>query len=411
EQALAEKREWLSEAEAKQLLAAYGIPIVETRVVASGAEAAKVADELGYPVVLKILSPDITHKSDVGGVALGLDNAASVEEAASRMAARVARVRPDADIEGFTVQQMARKPDAFELILGIVDDATFGPVILFGQGGTSVEVVRDKAMALPPLNKVLADDLISRTRISRLLEGYRSQPPADRDAISMALMALGDLAADHPEVVELDINPLWADADGIIALDARVRIAPAKVQGTARFAIRPYPLSLEGSLTDRDGRVYPLRPIRPEDMHLTDELLANSDPEDVRLRFLSPLRKLPRQLAARLTQIDYDREMAFVVFTDETRKEFAAVGRLSEDPDRERAEFAIIVRSDLHGHGLGYALMRQLIDYGHSRGVGEIFGHVLRENRSMLNLCDDLGFMRHPLEGEPIIIETRLSLR
>jgi acetyltransferase len=211
--------------------------------------------------------------------------------------------------------------------------------------------------------------------------------------------------------VELDINPLWADADGIIALDARVRVMPAKVKGTARFAVRPYPLSLEGSLTDREGRVYPLRPIRPEDMHLTDELLANSDPEDVRLRFLSPLRKLPRQLAARLTQIDYDREMAFVVFTDETRKEFAAVGRLSEDPDRERAEFAIIVRSDLHGHGLGYALMRQLIDYGRSRGVGEIFGHVLRENRSMLNLCDDLGFTRHPLEGDPTIIETRLSLR
>ena len=411
EKALAEKREWLSEAEAKQLLTAYGIPVVETRVVSSGTDAAKVADELGYPVVLKILSPDITHKSDVGGVALGLDNADSVAEAASRMLSRVARVRPDADIEGFTVQQMARKPDAFELILGIVDDETFGPVILFGQGGTSVEVVRDKAMALPPLNQVLADDLISRTRISRLLEGYRSQPPADRDAISMALMALGDLAADHPEVAELDINPLWADADGIIALDARVRVAPAKVKGTARFAVRPYPLSLEGSLTDRDGRVYPLRPIRPEDMHLTDELLAHSDPEDVRLRFLSPLRKLPRQLAARLTQIDYDREMAFVVFTDETRKEFAAVGRLSEDPDRERAEFAIIVRSDLHGHGLGYALMRQLIDDGHARGVGEIFGHVLRENRSMLNLCDDLGFTRHPLEGDPTIIETRLALR
>src|SRR5690606_12358725 len=220
-------------------------------------------------------------------------------------------------------------------------------------GGTAVEVVRDKAMALPPLNKVLADDLVSRTRVARLLEGYRGHPPADRDAISHALMALGDLAAGNPEVAELDINPLWADGDGVIALDARVRILPAKSKGSARFAIRPYPVSLEGDLTDREGRVYPLRPIRPEDAPLTDELLAHTDPEDVRLRFLSPLRKLPRQLAARLTQIDYDREMAFVVFTDDSRKEFAAVGRLSEDPNRERAEFAIIVRSDLHGHGLG----------------------------------------------------------
>lgn len=410
EKALGEGREWLSEAEAKLLLAAYGIPVVETRIVASGAEAAQVAGELGFPVALKILSRDITHKSDAGGVALGLENAEAVSEAATRMLRRVSRLYPDARIEGFTIQQMVRKPGAFELILGIVDDATFGPVILFGQGGTAVEVVRDKAMALPPLNRVLADDLISRTRVSRLLEGYRNQKPADREAIAMALMALGDLAADHPEVAELDINPLWADAVGIVALDARVRVMPAKSTGTARFAIRPYPVSLEGELVDRHGRTYPLRPIRPEDAPLTDDLLAHTDPEDVRLRFLSPLRKLPRQLAARLTQIDYDREMAFVIFTDETRKEFAAVGRLSEDPDRERAEFAIIVRSDLHGHGLGYALMKKLIAYGRARGVGEIFGHVLRENRSMLNLCDDLGFTRHPIEGDPSLVETRLKL-
>ena len=319
ETALAENREWLSEVEAKSLLAAYGIPVVDTRIVSSAEEAAHVAGELGFPVALKILSRDITHKSDAGGVALGLDNENAVAEEAAQMLERVLRVHPDASIEGFTVQQMASRPGAYELILGIVDDATFGPVILFGQGGTAVEIVRDKAMALPPLNRVLAEDLISRTRVSRLLEGYRNQPAADREAIAMALMALGDIAADHPEVAELDINPLWADARGVIALDARVRVMPAKTTGTARFAIRPYPVSLEGELRDRDGRVYPLRPIRPEDAPLTDDLLASTDPEDVRLRFLSPLRKLPRQLAARLTQIDYDREMAFVIFTDEKR--------------------------------------------------------------------------------------------
>ena len=410
ETALAEKREWLSEAEAKLLLAAYGIPVVDTRIATPATEAARVADEIGYPVALKILSPDITHKSDIGGVALGLDNTEAVSEAASRMLARVSRFHPGAEIDGFTVQQMVRKSDAFELILGIVDDATFGPVILFGHGGTAVEVMRDKAMALAPLNRVLADDLISRTRVSRLLEGYRGRPPADRDAIVDALMALGDLAADHPEVAELDINPLWVDEDGAIALDARVRIVPAKSEGTARFAIRPYPVSLEGSIAARAGRLYPLRPIRPDDAPLTDDLLAHTDPEDVRMRFLSPLRKLPRQLAARLTQIDYDREMAFVVFTDETRSAAAAVGRLSEDPDRERAEFAILVRSDLHGLGLGYALMLKLIDYAGKRGVGEMFGHVLRENHSMLNMCDELGFTRHGIAGDPTLIETRLKV-
>jgi len=410
ETALRENREWLSEAEAKSLLAAYGIPVVDTRIVSSAAEAARVADELGYPVALKILSPDITHKSDVGGVALGLENADAVSEAASRMIARITHLCPGAELEGFTVQQMVSKPDAFELILGIVDDATFGPVILFGQGGTAVEVVRDKAMALPPLNRVLAKDLISRTRVSRLLEGYRGRPPADFTAIETALMALGDIAADNPEVAELDINPLWADEKGIVALDARVRILPAKSKGTARFAIRPYPVSLEGELEDREGRRYRLRPIKPEDAPLIDDLLAHTDPEDVRLRFLSPLRKLPRQLAARLTQIDYDREMAFVVFTDETCAEAAGVGRLSEDPNRERAEFAILVRSDFHGHGLGYSLMQELIAYARRRGIGEIFGHVLRENRSMLDMCDDLGFTRHSIADDPTLIETRLKL-
>ncbi|MEP2827881.1 bifunctional acetate--CoA ligase family protein/GNAT family N-acetyltransferase [Parvibaculum sp.] len=410
ETALSEKREWLSEAEAKSLLAAYGIPVVDTRIVSSASEAAKVADEIGYPVALKILSPDITHKSDVGGVALGLESAEAVEEAASRMVARITHLRPAADLEGFTVQQMVSKSDAFELILGIVDDVTFGPVILFGQGGTAVEVVRDKAMALPPLNRTLAQDLISRTRVARLLEGYRGRPPADLAGIETALMALGDIAADNPEVAELDINPLWADEKGVIALDARVRILPAKSKGTARFAIRPYPTSLEGKVEDREGHVYPLRPIKPEDAALIDELLEHTDPEDVRLRFLSPLRKLPRQLAARLTQIDYDREMAFVVFADESRVEVVGVGRLSEDPDRERAEFAILVRSDLHGHGLGYSLMQELIAYGRRRGIGEIFGHVLRENRGMLNVCDDLGFTRHAIEGDPTLLETRLKL-
>lgn len=408
---LAEKREWLNEPEAKSLLSAYGIPAVDTRVAHDGEEAARIAAEIGFPVALKIFSPDITHKTDVGGVALGLEGSDAVREAASRMLAMVSAAAPGARIEGFTVQRMVSRPSAFELILGVVDDATFGPVILFGQGGTAVEVIRDKAMALPPLNRVLAEDLIRRTRISRLLEGYRDRPPADFDAIAGTLMALGDLVADLPEVLELDINPLWADHRGVIAVDARIRVRPAVSVGTERLAVRPYPSDLEGVLRDRKGKTYPMRPIKPEDVTLIDDLLAHTDPEDLRMRFLSPLRQLPRQLAARLTQIDYDREMAFVVFTDASMREIAAVGRLSEDPDRERSEYAILVRTDHQGIGLGYTLMQHLIDYARMRGVGIVFGHVLRENHHMLDLCGALGFVREHIEGEPGVVEMQLPLR
>ncbi|MDO8288441.1 MAG: bifunctional acetate--CoA ligase family protein/GNAT family N-acetyltransferase [Parvibaculum sp.] len=408
---LADGREWLNEWEAKELLAAYGIPVVETRMVKDADEAARVASELGFPAALKILSPDITHKTDVGGVALDLESADAVRQAAQHMLENVAMIAHGARVEGFTVQRMVSRPSAFELILGIVDDATFGPVLLFGQGGTAVEIIRDKAMALPPLNRVLADDLIHSTRISKLLEGYRGRRPADHEAIVGALMALGDLAADLPEVSELDINPLWADQSGVIALDARVRVKRATGDPTQRFAVKPYPSDLEGTLIARAGRTYPMRPIKPVDTPLIDDLLDHTDPEDSRMRFLSPLRRLPRQLAARLTQIDYDREMAFVVFTDDTQSAVAVVGRLSESPGRERAEYAILVRSDQQGLGLGYAMMVHLIAFARARGVGELFGHVLRENHSMLDMCKEFGFYRTSLEGEPGVLEVTLDLR
>jgi len=408
---LAEGREWLNEWEAKDLLAAYGIPVVATRAVKDPDEAASVAGELGFPVALKILSPDITHKTDVGGVVLDLENAGAVRVAAQHMLENVAMAAHGARVEGFTVQRMVSRPSAFELILGIVDDATFGPVLLFGQGGTAVEIIRDKAMALPPLNRVLADDLIQSTRISKLLAGYRDRRPADHEAIVGALMALGDLATDLPEVSELDINPLWADQTGVIALDARVRVKAATGDRTQRFAVKPYPSDLEGRLAARDGTQLPMRPIKPVDTPLIDDLLDHTDPEDSRMRFLSPLRRLPRQLAARLTQIDYDREMAFVVFTDETRTAVAVVGRLSESPGRERAEYAILVRSDQQGKGLGYAMMLHLISFARARGVGELYGHVLRENISMLDICKELGFTRATLEGEPSVLEVILPLQ
>ncbi|MEN9628817.1 MAG: hypothetical protein RJA10_2044, partial [Pseudomonadota bacterium] len=282
--ALAQGREMLTEPEAKALLHAAGVPVVPTRVVGPGPdEAVAAAAEIGYPVVLKILSPQISHKSDVGGVALQLESADEVRQAVRAMHGRVARLRPDALVQGFTVQAMVRRPQALELIVGSHVDPLFGPVILFGQGGTAVEVVADRAVALPPLNGPLAEALIGRTRVARLLAGWRDVPAADRGAVVGVLTALSQLLADEPRIAEIDINPLLADAQGVIALDARVRVSAAAPGGAARFAIRPYP-GEQVETIDWQGAPLVLRPIRPEDEAQHRAFLAQLDPDDVRLR-------------------------------------------------------------------------------------------------------------------------------
>ena len=414
EKALAEGRQWLTEPEAKTVIRAYGIGVSMTREVPTAEEAVIAATEMGFPVALKILSPDITHKTDVGGVVLGLSYAEAVRDAANTMQVHVSNARPDAKIQGFVVQPMISRTDAIELILGLATDRVFGPVVLFGQGGTAVEVINDKAVALLPLNRALCEDLVSRTRVSRLLKGYRNKAPADADAISDAIMAVGDIAADFPEIVELDINPLLASSDGVVALDARIKVASA--QGTApgrNFSIRPYPRELEGRLEDKYGKSFPIRPIRPNDVGALEDFIEHTDRDDLRFRFLSPLKRLPNQLVARLTQIDYAREMAFVVFDGEDKKErsITGVGRLAADPDHERAEYAVLVRSDRHGAGLGLALMNRVIDYARDQGIAELFGVVMRENRAMLKMCERLGFVRKTVSGEPGLVEVVLSLR
>lgn len=255
-QALAEGRAMLNEIEAKQLLHAYPIPVIDTVAGEPNADAAEgAAERMGYPVALKILSPDISHKSDVGGVALGLRHALQVRQAVVEMLKRVAQFKPGARIAGFTVQSMVERPQAEELIIGASVDALFGPVLLFGHGGTAVEVLADCAMALPPLNRVLARELIARTDVAKLLAGYRNRAPANVDAIADVLTAVSQMLADLPEVVELDINPLWADHDGVLALDARVVLSGAKPGGAERFAIKPYPAELEEKLTWREETI------------------------------------------------------------------------------------------------------------------------------------------------------------
>jgi len=396
--ALADGRDMLNELEAKSVLQAYGIPIVPTQAVDATAEAAvDAARSVGYPVALKILSPDISHKSDVGGVRLNLPDEAALREAVATMLAAVKRKQPQARLTGFTVQGMVQRPLAHELIVGASVDPTFGPVLLFGHGGTAVEVLADRAVALPPLNRVLARDLISRTRIAKLLAGYRDRPAVDLDAICDVLIALAQMLADLPELVELDINPLWADASGVIALDARLRVSRTPAAGTERFAILPYPAQLAETVAWR-GRELLMRPIRPEDEARHRAFVEQCAPEDLRLRFFNVRRELPHSELARLVQIDYAREMAFIALVPGADGSVDTVGvaRAVSDPDNIEAEFAILVRTDLKGQGLGHLLLGKLLRYLEGHGTQRVVGDVLHENHAMRELATSLGFELDP---------------
>ncbi|HLO77323.1 MAG TPA: bifunctional acetate--CoA ligase family protein/GNAT family N-acetyltransferase [Magnetospirillum sp.] len=404
----------MTEAEAKAVLDAYGIPTIETRMARHPAEASRIAKSLSAPVALKILSPDIVHKSDVGGVVLNLETPFEVEKAANAMLERVQATYPEARIEGFTVQKMAvRKPGTQELIVGVATDPIFGPVILCGQGGVAVEVIGDRAVALPPLNMNLAADLVQRTRVSSLLRGYRGRPPANMEALYSVLIQVSQMIVDFPEIVELDINPLRCGADGVLALDAAIKINKV-ARDRERMAIRPYPAELEEifTMTDNTGRKTLLRPIRPEDEPNHHVLVSKMTPEDIRFRFFGLVHELPHSEMARLTQIDYDREMAFIAeFTHEDgTKETLGVVRTVTDPDNEKAEFAVLVRSDLKGTGLGKRLLVKMIEYCRSRGTHAIVGQVLKDNIRMLKFVEHLGFVQtKTIDGDIVEVEYDLS--
>lgn len=398
--ALQAGRTSLSAQEAARVLKAYGIAVVADRIVKDSEGAAQAASQLGVPVALKIRSPDITHKSDVGGVALHLADAAAVRAAAEAMLAKVRAGAPQARLEGFTVQPMIHRPQARELIAGLSRDPTFGPVVLFGHGGVAVEVLADRVIGLPPLNAPLAKDMIARTRVSNLLQAHRDRTPADLDAVADVLARLSRLATDLPEIAELDINPLLADADGVLALDARVRLEPAGV----RAALRPYPSELTTTV-EVDGVVLTLRAIRPDDADRLIALVERCDPEDLRFRFGAAVRHLPLAWARRLAQIDYERQLAIVAEAPDG--DLLGVVRLASDPEGETAEFALLVRSDWRNRGLGRRLLQALLAIARARGVRRVWGDVSLDNGRMLDLAEHLGFVR---EAAPDPTEVRLLL-
>lgn len=392
--ALAAGRDRLNARATSDLLTAYEIPVALARYAFKPQDAADLAAEMNHAVALKIISPDIVERADVGGVALALEGPEEVYTAASTMLRRVQTLAPKAVIEGFEVQPMLSRHGAYELTIGVRTGRGFGagPVLRFGHGGTEAQVINDFAYGLPPLNMHLAYEMISRTRICSLL----SSPgrPANLDALALTLIKVSQMVIDLGEIMEMDINPLWVNADGVLALNASVRIAKTTHLGTDRLAIRPYPKELEQSFALPDGRKLFIRPILPEDEPALQDLVRRMPAEDIRLRFFQPIKELTHDMAARLTQLDYDRDMALVV-TDPGVPGKAiiwGVVRISTGPDMEKAEYAIAVDRTMTGLGLGPMLLRRIIEYAKSRGIRELYGEVLRENEPMLKLNRAMGF-------------------
>ena len=395
--ARAEGRAVLREDEALSVFAAYGLPLAPFRVAATPAECAAAAAVLRFPVVLKALGTGLRFKSEQGGVVLGLGDAAEVLRAAQAMEARLAPPL-------YMVQCQAAR-GAMELRLRVADDPMFGPWIGFGQGGTAAELAGDEAFDLPPLNLPLARALIARTRLARLLPGWRDRPPVSEGAIADALVRVSQLVVDHPDIGGVVLNPLMADGDGVLAVDAAIALRPAGEP--AQFAILPYPQHLEEDWVGRDGRPWRIRPIRPEDAEAQARFFRRLPPEDVRYRFFSLMREMPATLVARLTQIDYGREMALIA---QRGGETHGTVRIIREPGGDSGEFAVVVSPTAKGSGLAAHLMRRTMDWARAQGMREVVGQVLADNQPMLGFVRKLGFEIRRSAEDVEVMEARMAL-
>jgi acetyltransferase len=408
ESVLAERRKVLTEMESKTLLSAFHIPVTRTILARSANEAMMIATQLGFPAVLKIDSPDISHKSDVGGVALNIMNATGVRDTYNDMMQTVKRLRPDARINGVTVQSMVRSRHGREICIGLVTDDPFGPVIAFGAGGTMIELINDRAMELPPLNQFLARRLIERSRVAETLGEWRGNVPAHVELLEQILLRISEMVCELPQLREMDINPIIVDEHGAVAVDARIVIdhAPQSVSSRAHhynhLSILPYPAQYEQLWPMRGGGEYTVRPVQPDDAQMLQQLVQGLSKESRYFRFVSSMHELPPAMLARFTLIDYDREMALVAVhktrtaTDDGEMQeterIVGVSRYVTNPDKSSCEFSLVVADDFAGRGLGSRLMLSIMDVARDRGLSEIEGLVLTHNPGMLKLMRSLGF-------------------
>ncbi|MGF1642485.1 MAG: GNAT family N-acetyltransferase [Thiotrichales bacterium] len=407
-------RNQLTTRESKAILAAFRIPTNPTILARTPNEAMLAAETLGFPVALKICAPRLAHKTDVGGVRLNVSSAQTVMQQTQELLDRVHAARPDLAIEGVTVEHMHTGLNLRELFVGVTRDPVFGPVIAFGAGGLTVEVLQDRALALPPLNSVLAERLIRRTRVSRLLGGFRNLPPVPLQQLEQVLLRVSEMACELPEIEALDINPLLADERGVLAVDAHieVRSPPHGLEPYAHMAIHPYPSHLTQTLMLGDGVEVMIRPIRPEDAPMEQGFVRDLSDEARFMRFMQALTELTPDMLVRFTQIDYDREMAFVALADvEHKSHMLGVARYFIQPDGESAEFAIVVADAWQGRGIGTRLMEVLMKTARGRGLRVLDGEVLARNRGMLRLSERLGFSHapHPDDRDVVRVSRRLG--
>ncbi|GBG12722.1 acetyltransferase [Novimethylophilus kurashikiensis] len=413
ESVLAERRTVLSEMESKALLSAFRIPVAQTMVAHSPNEALLIAQQLGFPVAMKINSPDITHKTDAGGVRLNVATAGQLRAAYHDIIEQVQKKAPNARIDGISIESMVVKPNGRELMVGIVSDPVFGPVITFGAGGTAVEVLADRAVALPPLNQHLVGNLINGTRVSRLLKAFRNMPPADIGALESLLLRVSEMVCELPWIREMDINPLIVDERGALAADARVIVGfcPATADRYSHMAIYPYPTHLVSLWQLADGTDIIIRPVRSEDAEVMQAFVRAMSDESRYFRFMDTMRELNQSMLSRFTQIDYDREMALIATTEEGGQELMlGVARYIINPDGESCEFATAVADAWQGRGIGQKLMRMLMEVARDKGLRVMESEVLARNAGMLELAEALGFEILPLEGDEGVRGVRKKL-
>ena len=395
EGALQDRRKILTEMESKAVLSAFHIPVAHTMIAHSPNEALLIAQQIGFPVAMKVNSPDITHKTDAGGVRLNLGNAQAVRTAYHEITDNVRRNRAKVRIDGISVEPMIVKPNGRELMVGVVNDPVFGPVITFGAGGTAVEVMGDRSVTLPPLNAFLVKDLIQGTRVAKMLGVFRHMLPVDMDALESVLLRVSEMVCELPMLMEMDINPLIVDENGALAADARIVVTfhQPSADRYAHMAIYPYPTHLVSNWQLADGTDVTIRPIRPEDAEIEQNFVRNLSEESRYFRFMNSVQELSESMLVRFTQIDYNREMALIAVKHEHGLEVElGVARFAINPDGESCEFALVVADSMRGKGLGHKLMIALMDAAQSKGLKIMEGEVLSNNASMLKLIERLNF-------------------
>jgi acetyltransferase len=413
ERVLAEGRQVLTAQESKAILAAFNIPVTQTIKVSSAKDAMIAAETLRFPVVLKINMAEFSHKSDIGGVRLNINSVQDISRNFAEMESAIKREHPEIQEVGMTVETMHRASSGRELMIGVVRDPVFGPAISFGLGGTMVEIMQDNAVALPPLNAYMVEQMIAKTRAAKYLQAFRQLPPVNKKALINVLLNVSSMVSELPEILELDINPLIVDEHGVMAVDARIKAQVShQLSPYSHMAIHPYPHELTQHYQLANGTNITIRPIRPEDADMEKDFVHRLSERSKYFRFMQSLQELTPEMIVRFTQIDYDREIAFVAISeDKNMPDELGVGRYMANPDGHSVEFALVVSDDCQGLGIGTRLMKTLLQTAKNKGMSFFEGEVLVINKPMLSLVKKLGFSIEAVPYDNEVVRVVKDLR